>query len=120
MVNLALSQGLMGDPELLVSDPLFSHHRGSRLLDLGKVLVVDIVKRHQLRSRVVFVQGWNISILLSKGWCAVTYPWLEILSRFTKRLILTGGYVCARARPQCVLKNALDHIWQTGKEIREE
>lgn len=57
VVLLTLSQGIMGNSQLLVSDPLFSHHRLSRLLHLVKVLVVDVIEGHQLVSLVVLVSG---------------------------------------------------------------
>lgn len=92
------SQCLVGDSELLVSDPLFSHHRSSGLLDLGVVLVVDVVKRHQLWSRVLFVRGYMLVVFFHFAWWWYI-PMVEVIGRFTKRLILTGGCISGRALP---------------------
>lgn len=59
VVLLAFSQSVMGDSQLFVSDPLFSHHGLSGLLHLVKVLVVDVIERHQLVSLVVLISGCN-------------------------------------------------------------
>lgn len=98
MVLLALSKGLVSDSELLVSDPLFSHHRSSGLLDLGVVLVVNVIERHQLWSRVVFVRGCLL-VLIFYLMCWRYLPMVEVVGRFTKRLILTGGCNLGRALP---------------------
>lgn len=50
----------MSNFQLLVSDPLFLHHRSSGLLNLREIFVVDVIKGDQFGSFVVFVGAYML------------------------------------------------------------
>lgn len=61
VVVATLSQGVVGGANSVCLDPLLAQHGLSGISNLVKLAVVDVVKRHQLGSLVVFVIVCKVS-----------------------------------------------------------